>query len=114
MADSFENFDSRIARIDRDRSRIKRGYSLSVDRDGLIVARPRSRRTGFPLKLILLFAAGFVGFKILLVAFLGLDIYENRVGSLQDGTVVEQAGAWFMQADPWTVSLAAKLRPHIR
>lgn len=114
MADSFDDFDNRLARIDHNRSRMKRGYSLTVDRDGLIVARPKSRRSRFPLKLPLLFAVGFLGFKILLVAYLGLETYEHRLSSLQDGATVEQVGAWFMQADPWTVDLAAKLRPYIR
>lgn len=114
MADSFNDFDNRIARISHNHATMKRGYSLTVDRDGLIVARPKKRRGGFPLKLTLMFIVGFLGFKILLVSFLGLDTYEHRVNELQKGAVVEQVGGWFMQADPVTVQLAAKLRPFIR
>jgi hypothetical protein len=114
MADSFNDFDNRITRISQKHATMKRGYSLSVDRDGLIVARPKARRSGFPLKLVLMFVVGFLGFKILLVSFLGLDTYEHRVSELQNGAAVEQVGAWFMQADPITVELAAKLRPYIR
>jgi len=114
MADSFDEFDSRIARIEKGRARLKKGYSLTVDRDGLIVARARKRNRNAPLKLLVLFGAGFIGFKILLVAYLGLDTYEHRVSSLAKGTSAEQVGAWVMQADPWTVELAAKLRPYIR
>jgi hypothetical protein len=114
MADSFNDFDDRLARISHNRAQMKHGYSLSVDRDGLIVARPKSRRSGFPLKLVVLFVVGFLGFKVLLVAFLGLGTYESRVSDLQNGAAVEQVGAWFMQADPVTVDLAAKLRPYLR
>ncbi|MGH1356332.1 MAG: hypothetical protein ACRBBS_14795 [Thalassovita sp.] len=114
MADSFNDFDNRLTRISQNRAQMKHGYSLTVDRDGLIVARPKQRRTGFPLKLVLMFIVGFLSFKILLVSFLGLDTYEHRVSELQNGAMVEQAGAWFMQADPVTVQLAAKLRPFIR
>ncbi|WP_420566592.1 hypothetical protein [Thalassovita sp.] len=114
MADSFNEFDDRLARISHNRNQMKRGYALTVDRDGLIVARPRSRRSGFPFKMFMMFVVGFVGFKILLVAFLGLSTYENRVANLQNGTAVEQVGAWFMQVDPVTIELAATLRPYIR
>lgn len=114
MADSFYEFDDRIARIERSRARLKRGYSVTVDRDGLLVARPRARGRNVPLKLLTMLFVGFIGFKVLLLAFLGLDTYENRVSALQQGAAVEQVGAWFMQADPWSVQLAAKLRPYIR
>ena len=44
MADMFNQFDDRLRRIEAGRTRLKRGYSLTVDRDGLIVARPRPAR----------------------------------------------------------------------
>ena len=114
MADMFDQFDDRLRRIETTRTRMKRGYKLTVDRDGLIVARPKSSRRGFPIKGAVLLAVGFIGFKALLIAYLGVQTYQDRVSSLQDGAVVEQVGAWFMQPDRVSAMAAAELRPFIR
>lgn len=114
MADMFNQFDDRIRRIEAGRTRLKRGYSLTVDRDGLIVARPRPARRGIPWKGLMLTVVGFIAFKTLLIAYLGIQTYQDRVGALQDGAKIEQVGAWFMQADDISVMMAAKLRPYLR
>ena len=114
MADMFNQFDDRLRRIEAGRTRLKRGYSLTVDRDGLIVARPRPMRRGFPVKGLVLLVAGFFAFKALLIAYLGVVTYQDRVSALQNGASIERAGAWFMQSDPISASLAQKIRPFIR
>lgn len=114
MADMFNQFDDRLRRIEAGRARLKRGYSLTVDRDGLIVARPRPMRRGFPIKGLVLLVAGFFAFKALLIAYLGVVTYQDRVSALQNGATVERAGAWIMQSDPISASLAQKIRLYIR
>ena len=114
MADMFDQFDDRLRRIETTRTRMKRGYKLTVDRDGLIVARPKSSRRGFPVKGAIFLVVGFIGFKALLIAYLGVQTYQDRVSVLRDGATIEQAGAWFMQTDRVSLELAAKLRPLIR
>lgn len=114
MADMYNEFDDRLRRIESSRTRLKRGYSLTVDRDGLIVARPRAARRSLPWKGMLLLVVGFIAFKALLIAYLGVETYNDRVQSLRDGAVIEQVGAWFMQGDQVSTRLAIDLRPYIR
>ncbi|WP_208348825.1 hypothetical protein [Pseudaestuariivita rosea] len=61
---------------------------------------------------MLLIVAFFV-FKGLMLAHLGVADYENQIVLLQQGTSVEQAGAWAMQVDPLTQWLAAQIGPYL-
>ena len=38
---------------------------------------------------------------------LGEVTYADRLGALQSGTLLEQGGAWVMQADPVTQAMVA-------
>lgn len=107
-------FDDRLRRISSQRAQLKRGYSLRVDRDGLIVARPKSARRYAPFRGLVLLLVGFVGFKALLIAYLGEGTYRDRVDALRSGATVEQAGAWFMQTDPVSATLAKQMRGWFR
>ncbi|MFQ1699159.1 hypothetical protein ACJ5NV_01055 [Loktanella agnita] len=95
-----------MKRIVRRHDRMQHGYVKAVNSDGLIVARPRVYRPRFPLKgLVTLLVIGFL-FKGFLFASLGEAAYADRVASLQQGSIMEQAGAWVMHADPATVLIA--------
>ena len=99
-------FDKRLKRIVRRHEKMANGVVKTVNADGLIVARPRVYRPRFPLRgLIVLLALGFL-FKGFLLAYLGDEAYGERVASLKEGTIMEQAGAWIMQTDPATVLIA--------
>ena len=99
-------FDKRLKRIVRRHDKMSNGVVRSVTADGLIVAKPRLYRPRFPLKgLIVVLMLGFL-FKGFLFAYLGEAGYSERVATLQGGTVLEQAGAWIMQADPVTFVVA--------
>jgi hypothetical protein len=99
-------FDKRLKRIVRRHDKMANGVVKTVTSDGLIVARPRLYKPRFPLKgLMVVLMLGFL-FKGFLFAFLGEAGYGDRVASLQQGTVLEQAGGWIMQADPATVFVA--------
>ena len=114
MSNTFQGFDARLKKIDRNRVRLSNGYSAKVTKDGLIVFRPKSRSGGFSVRGLLFLIAGFFLFKAMIMAHLGGTTYDQRVGALEQGTMVEQAGAFVMQRDPVTVAIAEKLRPFLK
>ncbi|MCC5975590.1 MAG: hypothetical protein JJT81_16275 [Rubellimicrobium sp.] len=90
------------------------GVIYRIGADGLIQSHPRRRAPRFPLQgLAILFAAAFL-FKGFLYASLTPVVYDERVALLEQGTIVERAGAWMMQPDPATVWLGAMLAPLLR
>lgn len=48
------------------------------------------------------------------MAHLGGTIYAQRVATLQDGTLIEQAGGFVMQPDQVTQAIAVQLRPFLK
>ena len=114
MSDVFQSFDARLKKIDRKRSRLSRGYVSQVGRDGLIVLRPKRRQRSFPLRGLTFLIVGFFCFKGLIRAHLGSTLYEQRVETLNSGSIVEQIGAFVMQTDPVTQSISSKIRPLLR
>lgn len=114
MGDAFQDFDSRLKTIGRKRTRLAQGYVSQVGKDGLIVFRPKRRKTRIPLRGLFYMAIGFMFFKAVIVAHLGLPLYADRLAQLSQGSVVEQAGAIAMQPDPVSVWMAAYLRPILR
>ena len=114
MSDAFNEFDDRLRRIDKNRARMKQGYVTVVNRDGLIVTRPRRRRASMPWRGFVFLICGFLGFKALLMASMGFGNYIDRVQKLEQGGVVEIAGAYLMRPDPISEYLALKLRPYLK
>ncbi|MHA6263620.1 hypothetical protein ACXYMO_10495 [Arenibacterium sp. CAU 1754] len=86
------------------------GYTMRMQPDGLIVAKPRraSRISG---RSVLIFLAAFLLFKGFLIANLGAEGYGERISRLESGTFVEKAGAFAMQIDPLSELVSQKLRP---
>lgn len=82
--------------------------------DGLIVVRPKRVYSKFSVKPFIILAVTLIAFKGILLSALGPVTYGERVADLKSGTVVEQAGAWVMQADPLTHLIAEKLGPILR
>jgi hypothetical protein len=107
-------FQKRLRRIVRRHNRLVHGVRHKVTSDGLIVAKPRIYKPRFPLKgLLMLVAAAFL-FKGYLYADIGAQAYNERVSDLSAGTVVEQAGAWMMFADPATKVVGDVFREILR
>lgn len=103
------SFDKRLRHVVRNHQRLNTGAVHAIRNDGLIVARPRIYNPKFPLRgLILLFAA-MVVFKAYIYAHLGGAVYNDRVERLGEGSIFEQAGAWLMQADAVTITVASLL-----
>ena len=104
----MQQFDQRVRRIEGRHRKMSRGIELSVSKDGLVVARPTRDIARFPLRALLILLAGLMAFKGLVHAQIGAEVYNERVLSLSNGTAIEQAGAWFMHADPITLWLSAQ------
>lgn len=64
----------------------------------------------FKLRTLLIAAACFLAFKGLLLASLGAEGYESRIGRLAAGSTVEKAGAWVMSPDPASLWIAETLQ----
>ncbi len=111
MGDTYQGFDARLKNINKARSRLARGYSAKVTRDGLIVFVPQGRRSEFPLRGIVWLIVGFLVFKAIVMANIGATVYDARVDALWDGSLIEQAGAFIMQADLVSEAIAGKIRP---
>jgi hypothetical protein len=102
MVETKQHFESRLRQVTRKHRRMSNGYTTRLRGDGLIVVKPRRRRMQFPLRGAMLVALGFFAFKAFMLVSLGERTYADRLTELQGGTILEQGGAWVMQADPVT------------
>ncbi len=110
MAFAQVPFEKRLRRIVKNHQRMANGVTHRVDNNGLIQAHPRIYNPKFPLRgLILLIGTAFL-FKGYIYATLGETTYVERIAGLADGTLIERAGAWIMQADPATLAVAQVLQ----
>lgn len=102
----MHEFDDRLRRINRRNKVLSRGFVLSVERDGLIVARPETSRFRFPWRVLLFLLVAVLGFKTMLYAYIGPDAYGERLDRLAAGTMAERMSAYILHADPVTVWVA--------
>lgn len=114
MSSTMKLFDKRVNRISRRHRKMAKGYVTRIQRNGIVSNRPR-RRTGLAVSPvgILMLVAGFFGFKGVVLAHLGGTTYNERIGALAEGTLIEQAGAWIMQIDPLMLFFARVFGPFI-
>ncbi|SFS99314.1 hypothetical protein SAMN04488040_2652 [Sulfitobacter marinus] len=109
MVDINQQFGTRKDQLDRQRKALANGYYTKIRSDGLVIAQPRRRDKIAPLKYFLALVVLFFLFKALVLATAGEGTYQSQLNSLSDGTVVERAGAWFLQVDPVTQALSNKV-----
>lgn len=114
MVSGHLEFETRLRRLMRKHRAMSRGYTMRMQSDGLIVAKPRRSASPISGRSILIFLAAFLIFKGFLIANLGGEGYDDRISRLESGTMVEQAGALAMQSDPISDLIASKLRPLLR
>lgn len=101
MADvQTKHFDKRLRRIEKRHRKMAYGYVTSVNRDGLIKARPDSLRIPIPWKGFTFSVALLLLLKGILLAYHGPVSYGIRVEQLAGGSIAEQIGAFLMQIDP--------------
>lgn len=106
----YREFDDRLARIDRGRSRMVHGYKAVVAEDGLIIFRAQKPRSRMPVGLLMTVLLGWVAFKSLVLFSVGPEVYEARVAALQDGTAVEQLAAKVLGPDIATRFVVAQVK----
>lgn len=99
---NLQNFDKRRRQINNRHFILSQRYVPTVH-DGMVVARPQYRKASFPWIGLVLIVSGLLVFKALLFVQIGPLAYEERVGKLANGTVMEQGGAYIMYADPITI-----------
>jgi hypothetical protein len=114
MGQSHIQFDQRVNNLGRKHNALSRGYVTRMRPDGLIVARPHRKQSRISLKVVFRFLLAFLAFKGFLIASLGPDGYGDRVNKLENGTVVEKAGAFVMQMDPVSNLIAQQIGPILR
>ena len=116
MVETHAHFTKRLGKLGRKHEEMTHGYTTKVGKDGLITVVPKARRARgvSGLKLLLLAAICFFGIKAFMLAVSGPDGYQDRLAKMQEGTVIEQAGAFVMGMDPLTERLAAFIGPVMR
>lgn len=107
MEDSLSSYQRRQAAVRRKHERMAQGYVTKLDKKtGTYVQVPDSKAPGFSLRLIIIAALVFTGFKVVLLTGLGAEDYGTHVSSLAEGSTYEKVGAWFMQVDPVTAQIS--------
>jgi hypothetical protein len=115
MVYTKEDFQSRLSGVDRKHSKLlRRGFTTRVDKNGVIIAKPKSRRLRFPLKGIVMMVLGFLCLKALMLSANGPAAYQERLATLEKGNVVEVAGARVLSVDPATQFIADQMGPLFR
>lgn len=104
-------FEVRMNRINRRHQRLSRGYVMSVNHDGLIIAEPKPRTSVIPWRGLLFVLVGTLIVKGVMLAQIGETAYEARVATLASGNQVERIGAYVLSADPVTQWIAAQVAP---
>src|SRR6056297_2267658 len=86
MSDANQrNFEVRMNRINRRQQRLSRGYVMSVNHDGLIIAEPKARSSVIPWRGILFVLVGTLIVKGVMLAQIGPEAYDARVATLASG-----------------------------
>lgn len=112
--ETHAQFVKRLNVLGRKHAQLAKGYTTKVGPDGLITVRPKRARIQFPAKSILIAAVAFLGFKAFMLAANGPVAYQDRLASLENGTVVESYGAKIMALDPITLAMADFMGPLLR
>ena len=88
-----------------------RGHARAIRADGIILVR----RRGFGVTEYLIGATVLLGlltlFKAGILASYGAQGYEDRIGSLADGTLAEGVASLLLGADPATRWIASVIAP---
>lgn len=114
MIETRQHFANRLNTLGAKHQKLSRGYTVMVDRNGLIVAQPKCTRRYFPLKGITMLILGFFVFKAFTLSVNGPEAYQERLAMLENGTIIEVFGAKIMGLDPVTVGLAESMGPLMR
>ena len=107
---NLEKFYSRVGRIEQIH---QAGGGFEADGTlGLSYynSQKQPRRRRGVLGPVVLVMMTVVGIKAAVHTAIGTDMYEERIAALRAGPMVDQIGAYVLQADPLTVMLADQFR----
>ncbi|MGC8201846.1 hypothetical protein ACP2AV_03975 [Aliiroseovarius sp. PTFE2010] len=114
MADRKQyEFGKRLQRIERHHRKLEGGSITAMTSDGLVIARPHRKVMGFPYRGLFFSFCLLLLFKAFVYSSLGAATYASRIERLQNGTIVEQAGAYVMSADPVTVWISRHMKQSV-
>jgi hypothetical protein len=103
MVETHDHFVKRLTLLGRKHQQMTHGYTTKIGPDGLIVVRPKRRaRNASGLKFVFLAVAMFFAMKVAMLASAGPVLYAEKLLPLQEGTAIEQFGAYVMGIDPIT------------
>ncbi len=114
MVETHDHFIKRLNFLGRKHAKMSQGYTTKVGKDGLIRVTPKSKRRGFPIRGLILTVLGFFVFKAIMLASFGPVTYQDRLALLENGTVVEMAGAKVLGIDPITAAIADLVGPYLQ
>lgn len=114
MAETHDRFNKRLSLLGHKHAKMTHGFSTQVGPDGLIQVTPKAKRNSFPIRGLFLLVFGFVAFKAFMLASVGPATYEERLSKLENGSVVEAAGAKLLGIDPLTAMMADVVVPLLR
>lgn len=103
------DFSTRIADLTRTHASMSHGYDAKADSSGLIIFRPRRQRTRLPWRQLVISVMALASLKLLVLTLIGELTYQDSINTLASGNAIERAGAWIMQIDPVTRSVASQL-----
>ena len=110
MSGHRDQFYKRLRRITRQNNKLSGGYTLRLNKQNLIVARPHFTALAFPWKALFVTALIALGFKAYIMTVMDAPTYAGKLDTLSQGHMFEQAGAWVMQPDPATDAVARVMR----
>lgn len=114
MVETYQHFGRRVKLLNRKNALMANGYYTTLRSDGLVVARPIRRSAGIPFKSLFAITVLFFCFKAFVLSSIGPGAYQIRLNTLNNGTVIEQAGGWALGLDPVTTAIANKIGPIFR
>ncbi|UWR23372.1 hypothetical protein [Sulfitobacter sp. S190] len=115
MVETRENFSARLDGLGaKHRQMVSRGYTTRVDKNGIIIAKPKRARLHIPARGVMLAVLGFFFFKAFMLSAAGPDAYNERLSSLDTGNPVAAVGLAVMSVDPVTQMIADKMGPLFR
>ena len=115
MVYTKEDFNSRVGAVSKKSARRgKNAFVTRIDNNGVLVVKAKRRGLNFPVKGAILMILGFFCFKALMLVSNGPEAYSDRLGTLQDGTMIEAMGARVLAVDPVTQFIADQAQAVLR
>ena len=115
MVYTKQDFNARLNTVGGKHSKlVRRGYMSRVDKNGIIITKPKRARVRLPVKGLVLMVFSFFCFKAFMLIANGPDTYNDRLATLQNGTVIEAMGAKVLSIDPATQFIADQVAPYLR